>query len=557
MADTPHQPVSQSLGEALADAGVEHLFGVVGSGNFRLAAAAVAAGVRYVAARHEAGAVAMADGYARTSGRVGVATVHQGPGFTNALTPLVEAAKSRTPLVLLAADSARGDHSSNFALDQATIARATGATVIASSDARDALSDLECAMTTAREQRRTVVLLLPIDVQAESASSTDRRLTPTATASHRRVGSPATDSVDELVRHLRASSRPVLIAGRGAVVSGAGPSIRRLAEVTGALVGTTALAKSLFRDDPFDLGVLGGFASPTTARIVPAADLVVAFGASLNDWTTRHGDLFGRDASIIQVDDDPTAIGVHRAVDVAVVGDAASVADAVADQFSSSPKTAPSSWRTPAMSERLRCRWRDEPYDDRSTAERIDPRTFTRALADCLPDEITMASDSGHFVAWPAIYLDVPDPAGFVFAQAFQSVGLGLGTAIGAHLGRPSRLTVVPIGDGGGLMSVGELETLGRLAAPLLVLVYNDAAYGAEVHHFGESEIASELARFPETDFAAVARSFGCRGITVRRVADVDQIADWVSGRPGPLVVDVKVEPSVVVSFLEEAFRGE
>jgi thiamine pyrophosphate-dependent acetolactate synthase large subunit-like protein len=214
-------------------------------------------------------------------------------------------------------------------------------------------------------------------------------------------------------------------------------------------------------------------------------------------------------------------------------------------------------WRTPEISSKLAKTWRDEPYDDRSTDDRIDPRTFTLALGELLPADVKIATDSGHFLAWPAIYLDVPDPRSFVFAQAFQSVGLGLPTAIGAHLGSPDRLTVAPVGDGGFLMSASELETLGRLRLPVLVVVYNDAMYGAEIHHFGHNDAGRSLASFTETDLAAFARAAGCEALTVRNVDDVEGISDWLARRDGPLLVDVKVEQSVVVSFLDEAFRGE
>jgi thiamine pyrophosphate-dependent acetolactate synthase large subunit-like protein len=185
----------------------------------------------------------------------------------------------------------------------------------------------------------------------------------------------------------------------------------------------------------------------------------------------------------------------------------------------------------------------------------MDPRTLTRALDELLPVERTVVVDSGHFMGWPSMYLRVPDPAGFVFPQAFQCVGLGLGNAIGAAIARPDRLTVAALGDGGALMALSEIETLGRLRIPLLVVVYDDAAYGAEVHHFRALGQAVDLAQFPDADLAALARAAGCRGLTVRAPADLDGVRDWLAERDGPLVVDAKVDPDVVAEWLEEAFR--
>src|SRR5690606_32640247 len=117
----------------------------------------------------------------------------------------------------------------------------------------------------------------------------------------------------------------------------------------------------------------------------------------------------------------------------------------------------------------------------------------------------------------------------FCFTQAYQSIGLGLSTAIGAALARPDRLPVAACGDGGFLMGVAELETVVRLGLPMLVVVYNDAAYGAEVHHFGPDGHPLDIVRFPDVDIAAIGRGFGCDAVTVRTIDDLKAVADWVA----------------------------
>ena len=201
-------------------------------------------------------------------------------------------------------------------------------------------------------------------------------------------------------------------------------------------------------------------------------------------------------------------------------------------------------------------RWRDQPYQDGSTDATIDPRTLTIALDDLLPADRALAVDSGHFMGWPVMYLPVNDARAFVFNQAYQSIGLGLGAAIGAAVADPGRVTVAALGDGGTFMSLGELETAARLALPLLVVVYNDDAYGAEVHHFTDQPEGLDLVRFPETDLAAVGRAVGADGITVRAPRDLEPVASWLDRRDRPMVVDAKVTPTVVGAWLEEAFRG-
>jgi len=145
--------VADEVGRTLAGLGADHVFGVVGSGNFHVTNALVAAGVPFVAARHENGAAVMADAYARLSGKLGVLTVHQGPGLTNAMTGITEAAKSRTPMLVLAADTGAGGARSNFALDQAGLAAAVGAGYARLST----VDDVARAARLACVERRTVL----------------------------------------------------------------------------------------------------------------------------------------------------------------------------------------------------------------------------------------------------------------------------------------------------------------------------------------------------------------------------------------------------------------
>ena len=163
-------------------------------------------------------------------------------------------------------------------------------------------------------------------------------------------------------------------------------------------------------------------------------------------------------------------------------------------------------------------RWRDVPFEPATEPGRIDPRELTIALDDLLPTERIVSVDSGNFMGYPSMFLDVPDESGFCFTQAFQSVGLGLATGIGAALARPDRLPVAALGDGGLLMGASELETVVRLGLPMVVIVYDDEAYGAEVHHFGPQGGPLDTVRFPAADLAAVGRGFGFDGVTFRHV---------------------------------------
>jgi thiamine pyrophosphate-dependent acetolactate synthase large subunit-like protein len=190
-----------------------------------------------------------------------------------------------------------------------------------------------------------------------------------------------------------------------------------------------------------------------------------------------------------------------------------------------------------------------------STAERIDPRVLSRELNGLLPGERVLAVDSGNFLGYASMYLDVPDENGFCFTQAFQSVGLGLATAIGAAIAQPERLPIAACGDGGFLMGISELETVVRLGLPMLVVVYNDAMYGAEVHHFGPDGDPLDIVTFPDSDLASIASGHGCDAITVRSVEDLTPVKDWLSSGPSrPLVIDAKVVSDTGSWWLQEAF---
>jgi thiamine pyrophosphate-dependent acetolactate synthase large subunit-like protein len=426
-----------------------------------------------------------------------------------------------------------------------------------------AVDDAVRAYRTARDERRTVVLGLPLDVQEGECTwpgSPEALIADPAPPSQRQVA--------DLAAMLADASRPVFVAGRGARSPAARAALEELADRCGALLATSAAAKGLFRGNPWDLDVSGGFASPLAAELIANADVLVGWGCSLNMWTTRHGTLIGRRAAVVQVDNDSSAIGKHRQVHLGVVGDVALTASAVAGLLEPAPGDAGErdaagarsiAYRSAELRNGLatRVRWRDVPYDDEGDSSRIDPRTLTIALDELLPAERVVAIDSGNFMGYPSMYLSVPDQDGFCFTQAYQSIGLGLASAIGSAIARPDRLVVAALGDGGALMGISELETAVRLGLSMVIVIYDDEAYGAEVHHFGPDGYPLETVRFPPADLAAIARGFGCDAVTVRTTDDLGPVRDWLESRPGrPIVIDAKVTSDHGAWWLEEAFRG-
>ena len=548
--------VADVVGATIASQGVQDAFGVIGSGNLIVTNALCGGGARFHHARHEGGAVCMADGYARVTGRVGIVSVHQGPGLTNTMTGLAEAAKSRTPLLVLAGDSPAAALTSNFRIDQHDLVESVGAIADRVHSPRTAADDAQRAYHRALSERRPVVLMLPIDIQPQPAASVEPQQPPPPPLDAPEPNPRAIAAAAELIA---TATNPAIIAGRGAVLADAGEELERLGQRIGAILATSAPANGLFAGLPYALGISGGFASPFAAELLPQADLVLVLGASVNHWTTKHGAMINPGAKVIQVDTEAKAIARNRPADVAVIGDARATATRLSEALEERGFSN-TGFRTPEVQQQIASRrWPDEPYEDGSTDEWIDPRTLSIAVNKALPDNRAVAVDSGHFLGYPSMFLDVPDARAWVFPNGFQAVGLGLGNALGAAIADPSRPTVAAIGDGGAFMALAELETAVRLKlGNLLVLIYDDAAYGAEVHHFAPMGQDVALVRFPDADLAAIARAAGARASTVRTAEDATSaIEEWRADPDGhPLVLDAKVNPTIVAAWLEDAFRA-
>lgn len=541
--------VYEAVGETLRRLGVEVVFGLAGSGNVRfLTHLTNACGIRYYAARHESPAVSMADGYARVSGKLGVSSVTEGPGVTNAITALTEAVKGSTPLLLLAGDTAAGEEWSAQDIDQAAAAGAAGVAVQPIRGADTVIEDLALAASRALAEECPVIVSIPKHLQGLPCPT--EALDTVSLHRPDRPAQPDEAAVRELADLVEAAHRPVIIAGRGARRSNARDQLIALADRIGALLATTGQAKTWFAGHPFQIGVVGQLGSDFAAHRVAEADLVLAFGASLNAWTTRSGSIFAETARIVHCDLNPARFGRVTPIHLGVVGDAAQTAASLLAELERREFES-DGLRSPALADEI-ARYRMPGVSDGPIADDcVDPRPLFAELDRLLPRERTVALDSGRFMRYPAGYLSVPEPAAWVFAQDFQSMGLGLGTAVGAAVARPDRLTLSVIGDGGLLMSLGELETIHRYDLPILIFALNDHAYGPEVNMLEDWGMPTDLAIFDDVDFAAIARGVGMRACTLRSLGDLDQVRPWIDAPNGPMLVDCKLDP-----FMRPVARG-
>lgn len=535
--------VSEHVAHALS-AHVSDAFGVMGNGNAYLLDALSRTSVRYSAVRHEAGGVAAADAYYRASGRVAVATATYGAGFTNTLTPLTESVLARVPLVLVVGDAPTTGRRP-WDVNQEAVAAELGAATITVT-AKNAAAATVRAVARTLEERRPVVLAIPYDLAAAGAGPLPSlpQVTPSA-----RVA-PEEPMLDEVAALLRRAERPLLLAGRGAWLADAGEDLGRLAAAAGALTATTALARSIFPEHNYDLGVTGGFGQEAAMSLAYEADVVIVFGASLSPFTMRFGGLFGKSTHVVHVDVEGAR---HARVNTTLVGDARLSAAALADRLGREPRTLPA-WRDAVDLGPTRVL---EPGEGIAPDGRLDPRSVAVRIGELLPADRVVVSDGGHFIGWANMYWPVTAPDRMMMVgTAYQTIGLGLPSAVGAALARPESTVVITTGDGGGLMALADLDSAVRAAGGRgIAVVWNDAAYGAELNLYGLKGLEQGPMRIDEVDFATIAAGVGAQGVVVRDLADLDALAVWVLQPDSErqfLLLDVRISPDVIAPYQHE-----
>ena len=288
--------------------------------------------------------------------------------------------------------------------------------------------------------------------------------------------------------------------------------------------------------------------------LIRQADVVVAFGASLNQFTMRFGELFAPGTHIVQVD--VAASATHPHVGGFIRGDARVVADELLSQLEAA-SASPSGWRERVDIAALRAQ---EVGDETAPDGRLDPRSAAARIGELLPDDRVVVSDGGHFIGWANMYWPVASPDRMLMiGTAFQSIGLGFPSVVGAALAKSQSTIVLTSGDGGGLMALADLESAVRVARGRgLAVVWNDGAYSAEVHLYGIKGLAPEPMLIPEVDFAGLARSVGAEGVIVRTLNDLERLAEWVA-KPVTerafLLLDLRISGAIIAPYQREIIR--
>lgn len=573
--------VMEQLAEVMVDEGCEHLFTLMGAGNLWLIHhLGVQHGVPVHHLRHENGAIGAADGYARATGRLGWATVTQGPGFTNTITALLTASRGRTPMILIVTDTSNLDPqrfpfaggvqalAPELLLDPLGIesVRASGA---------DAGAVLRAAARRARAESRTIVFVMPAGLDRLEADplpdAPDPAVheAPDAASAVAAIDPAQIDpaQISAAVDAIEGCSAPVLLAGRGVVEAGAASEVLRLAELLGARVATSVPASGALGEHPAVIGPFGGFSIGETERIIADSDGLVVIGASLNLFQTRKGE-FTQGRTIVRVDLDPAA--VEGAVTVPVRGDGRAATAALADEVARRAAV-PASGQASEHANGSRIAPSDITLStggvmqagsvppaalppialpgledgDRSEPGRIDPRALAIEFERVLPRERRVFIDNGHFGAFPALYLSYTAPRSLIWMPDFGAVGSSLAASYASAVADPGTQSVLFIGDCGLYLTLGDLETAVRERVPLLVVCMNDGAAGSELAHMKDWGVPPEQAIFGYADLAALAIGMGAQGALIAEARDLaSALAAWDRTR-GPLLLDCHISREV------------
>jgi thiamine pyrophosphate-dependent acetolactate synthase large subunit-like protein len=515
--------------------GVRHVFGIPGIHNLAVYDALLRQGeVQHVLARHESGAAFMADGYARSSGRVGVALVTTGPGATNTLTPLVESYADSIPVLVVMSDVAgplvgRELGALHEVTNQIECFRPVCRMAEALTSGGEIPSTLAGAFALVRSGRPgPVAVSIPNDLLAARVD-----VGPPPAGQGRRPPCHVAD-VEEAARRLARAERPLIIAGGGVVAADAAAEVRAVARRLQAPVITTVMGRgAVAESDPLWQAVLSNkHASEAPLR---EADVVLAVGCRFAARSTQGLLLnlaFEPRQTLIHLDLDPSVIGRLYKPQIAIVGDArdglARLLQALGD---GSPRD---TWDRPRLAA-LRA----------AATARYTPQLarLIGLLRRAVPEDGIVVNDQSGINYWMEWRFPVLAPRTFLYPVGSAVLGYAVPAAIGAQIANPGRAVLSVSGDGGFLFSVNELATAVKYRLPIAFLVMNDRRYGAIkwlqermfAGRWGETDSASP-------DFPALARAFGARGECLASMDDLPEALAAAFAADGPTVLELSME---------------
>ena len=528
----------KAIPELVRRQGIGAVFGMLGAANAPWVAHGAELGAfRFIKTRHEETSVHAAIGYSRASGDLGVCTVTRGPGFANSLNGLIVAAYGHVPVLMIVSQSPVDPTKAGYTeqnVDQEGFSALLGAGfhhVVSPDQLEDRFWK---AVRLACLMGRPQVLSLADGLLEDTVELSTEVPSLEATLA------PDAGTVREVVDLLESASQPLILAGQGAVLADCHSELVELAELTGARVAATLRAHRFFSGHPQDLGLAGTWAPPILRSYFQKSDVVVAFGASLNDKTTDRRQLFGG-ASIAQCEVNENRPVRASRPELALLGDARLTAQALIDQWKArglerrpAPDAPPPHSRVKASV--LEVSMNHDP--DRG----LDLRQVYAAMDDQLPEDRIVVTDSGRSLGTLPAIITARDARSWLVGRGYGTVGLGLGTAIGAAVAQPERPVTLFCGDGGFMMALAALDTVRMSGLDLTVVIMNDEQLGSEVQHLRRFSLPLDVIRQPLPDIGELAHTFGGFGQTVRTVED---LAELKVPRGGLHLIDARLDPEV------------
>ena len=532
---------AQILWESLTRLDVDVVFGYPGGAIMPAYDALGQAKVRHVLVRHEQGAAHMADGYARTSGKVGVCVSTSGPGATNLVTGIANAMMDSVPIVCITGQVA----SPMLGTDAFQEVDITGVTLPITKHnylvtrAEDIAPTLREAFFIARSGRPGPVL---VDITKDAQQATVDFLwseNPVRLPGYRPDYQIADSALDEAVRLIAQSRRPIILAGHGIVASGSGALLRELVDRTGIPVASTLLGLGGFpATHPLSLGMMGMHGEAWVNVAIQEADLLIALGMRFDDRVTGKLSTYAVNARKIHVDIDPSEIGKLVKVDVGIVGDVAEVLARL----------------SPLVKFRDLSRWHERISELKGDSAVRDIQTLPASgklyAAHVMHDlyrltggAALVVTDVGQHQMWEAQYYRHDHPRRLITSGGLGTMGFALPAAIGArHADRDADIWVI-VGDGGFQMTAGELSTCAQEDIKLNVAIINNGYLGMvrqwQQFFYGGRYVATPL-RNP--DFVKLAEAHGLTGLRVTRREEVEETVKTAQMTAGTVVIDFRVE---------------
>jgi acetolactate synthase-1/2/3 large subunit len=545
-----------ALVRSLEALGVEVAFGIPGGAILPAYDPLLDSSVRHILVRHEQGAGHAATGYAQATGRVGVCIATSGPGATNLVTPIADAYMDSVPLVAITGQVPRGAIGSD-AFQEADI---YGITL--------PITKHNYLVQTAEELPRVLAeafhlagtgrpgpVLVDIPKDVLQAATTFSWPPVQELAGYRPTLHPHGKQIVAAARLLTGAARPILYVGGGVLKAGATAGLRRLAELTGAPVTTTLMARGAFPDSHHQhLGMPGMHGTVAAVSGLQKADLIVALGARFDDRVTGRLDSFAPGATIVHADIDPAEIGKNRAADVPIVGDARYVIDelvaAVEAEHAARGRPDLAAWWSYLDDLRQRYPLGWEEHADGTLA----PQQVIQRLGQIVgPDGVWVAGVGQHQM-WASQFISYEQPATWLNSGGLGTMGYAVPAAMGAKVGRPDATVWAIDGDGCFQMTNQELATCALEGIPIKVAVINNGSLGMVRQwqtlfydeRYSNTDLGTHKQRVP--DFVKLAEALGCVGLRCESAADLDAtIEAAMAVTDAPVVVDFVVGKDAMV----------